>query len=123
MIPFVIDNDRHRLSDVLNCLLDESSGQPLDIATAYLSISGYRLIKDRLHRVGVLRLLIGSDPRTGSNIGLRPDDRKALQARPKGNLETGPFTPQTPILEEDCNTCDCNRLQAPIGRDRRYSGS
>jgi hypothetical protein len=46
MIPFVIDNDQHRLGDVLNRLLYETSGKPLDIATAYFSISGYRLVKD-----------------------------------------------------------------------------
>ncbi len=34
MIPFVIDNDQYRLSDVLNRLLGESRGRPLDIATA-----------------------------------------------------------------------------------------
>jgi hypothetical protein len=31
VIPFVIDNDQHRLSDVLNTLLAESSGTPLDL--------------------------------------------------------------------------------------------
>ena len=39
-IPFVIDNVRNRLSDTLNRLLDQSVGNPLDIATAYFSISG-----------------------------------------------------------------------------------
>lgn len=38
VIPFVIDNDQHRLSEVLNALLAESSGKPLDIATAYFSV-------------------------------------------------------------------------------------
>ena len=42
-IPFVIDNAEHRLADVLNELLKASDGKPLDIATAYFSISGYRL--------------------------------------------------------------------------------
>ena len=58
-IPFVIENDQHRLGDVLNSLLAESSGKPLDIATAYFSVSGYRLVKDGLHAVGAFRLLLG----------------------------------------------------------------
>ena len=40
-LPFVIDNITHRLSDTLKGLLDQSAGRPLDIATAYFSISGY----------------------------------------------------------------------------------
>jgi hypothetical protein len=40
-IPFVIDNQQVKASDVLNGLLPESTGCPLDIAPAYLSISGY----------------------------------------------------------------------------------
>jgi len=40
-VPFVIDNVNHRLADTLKGLLDQSVGKPLDIATAYFSISGY----------------------------------------------------------------------------------
>jgi hypothetical protein len=42
-IPFVIDNQQHRLADALKELLGQSAGKPLDIATAYFTISGYRL--------------------------------------------------------------------------------
>ena len=52
MIPFVIDNNEHRLADVLNDLLSKTEGKPLDIATAYFTVSGYRLVKDALHGVG-----------------------------------------------------------------------
>ncbi|MGB0068134.1 MAG: hypothetical protein WBQ11_08805 [Isosphaeraceae bacterium] len=38
-LPFVIDNLAHRLVDTLNDLLGQSAGKPLDIATAYFSIS------------------------------------------------------------------------------------
>ena len=100
-LPFVIDNDRHRLADVLNWLLSATDRKPFDVATAYFSISDYRLIADRLHQVGAFRLLIGSDPQTGSDVGLRPNDRKALQARLKGDLEAEPFTPETLRLVED----------------------
>jgi len=101
MIPFVIDNQRDKLADVLNGLLLTTMGRPFDVATAYFSISGYRLVADRLHKVGAFRLLIGSDPQTGADVGLRPNDRKALQARVKGDLEGEPFTPETLRLIED----------------------
>ena len=87
MIPFSIDNQQHRLADVLNELLASTVGRPFDVATAYFAISGYRVVRDRLHKIGAFRLLIGSDPQTGSDIGLKPNDRKALQARLKGDLE------------------------------------
>jgi hypothetical protein len=58
-IPFVLDNQQHRLTDALNELLAQTAGKPLDIATAYFAISGYRLVKDRLHHVGAFRLLLG----------------------------------------------------------------
>ncbi len=44
MLPFVIDNQNHRLVDALNALLDQCAEGPLDIATAYFSITGYRCI-------------------------------------------------------------------------------
>jgi hypothetical protein len=101
MIPFVIDNDEHRLSDVLNVLLEDSGERPVDIATAYFAISGYRLLRDRLHPVGAFRLLIGSDPQTGRDIGLTPTDRQALEARLRGDLEAEPFSEETLRLVED----------------------
>jgi superfamily II DNA or RNA helicase len=100
-IPFVIDNDQHRLSDVLNALLGESVGRPVDVATAYFSISGYRLVKDGLHKVGAFRLLLGAEPRGGGDIGLRADERGALLARLRGELEASPFNPETLRLIEE----------------------
>jgi hypothetical protein len=41
-LPFVLDNEQHRLAGALNDLLAQSAGKPLDIATAYFAISGYR---------------------------------------------------------------------------------
>jgi SNF2 family DNA or RNA helicase len=98
--PFVIDNVHHRLSDALNQLLAQSAGRPVDIATAYLSISGYRPVKDGLHHVGAFRLLIGSDPQTGADLGLRANPA-ALKARLRGDLEAEPFTGETLRLVED----------------------
>jgi hypothetical protein len=57
-LPYVIDNQQHRLSDTLTELLAQSVGKPLDIATAYFAISGYRLVKGDdatlVREVGVL---------------------------------------------------------------------
>ena len=36
-IPYVIDNQTHRLADVLNSLLSDDEGKRLDIATAYFN--------------------------------------------------------------------------------------
>lgn len=100
-LPFVIDNQRHVIADVLNRLLGVTVGKPVDVATAYFSISGYRLVADQLHKAGAFRLLIGSDPQSGSDLGLRPNDRNVLRSRLKGDLEAEPFTPETLRLVED----------------------
>src|SRR5271157_1599213 len=99
-IPFVIDNVSHRLSDALNNLLAQSVDKPLDIATAYFSISGYRIVKDGLHKLGAFRLLLGTDPQSGADLGLKVDPN-ALKARFKGDLEAEPFTQETLKLVED----------------------
>ena len=100
-IPAVIDNSDHLLADSLNELLGQCAGSPVDIATAYFSISGYRLVRERLHQSGALRLLIGSSPETGADVGLRPDDTRGLKARLRGDLESEPFTPETLKVVED----------------------
>jgi len=102
-IPFVIDNVSHRLSDALNNLLAQSVDKPLDIATAYFSISGYRIVKDGLHKLGAFRLLLGTDPQSGADVGLKVDPQ-ALKARIKGDLEAEPFTEETLKLVEDLIT-------------------
>ena len=86
MIPFAIDNLTHKLADVLNELLRQAEDRPVDIATAYFSISGYRLVKEQLHSVGSFRLLIGSDPQTGVDVGLKPN-AKLLAKRMAGDVE------------------------------------
>ncbi len=73
--PFVLDNLRNRLADTLNQLLESCAGKPLDIATAYFSISGYRILKDGLHQLGAFRLLLGTDPQSGADVGLKVDTR------------------------------------------------
>jgi len=99
-IPYVIDNQTHRLADVLNTLLGEHAGRCLDVATAYFSISGYRLLQQGLSGLGNFRLLLGAEPKSGEQIGLRPDD-KAFLASIRSDLEREPFTEETLRLVED----------------------
>ena len=99
-IPFVIDNVRHRLSDTLNDLLAQSVGKPLDIATAYFAISGYRLVKEGFISSGLSASCSGPSRSRGPMLGLKVDPQ-ALKARIKGDLEAEPFTEETLKLVED----------------------
>lgn len=72
-IPFVIDNQQHRMADARNELLAQTADKRLDVATAWFAISGYRLAKEGLHQVGAFRLLLGSEPHAGADWGVRPN--------------------------------------------------
>jgi len=41
MIPYVIDNQKYKLSDILNTILENHQGQSMDVVTAYFNIQGY----------------------------------------------------------------------------------
>lgn len=99
MLPFVLDNQRHRVADALNQLLVRAGAGPVDVATAYFSISGYRLVREGLHRAGAFRLLIGAEPTEGSEIGLRPE-RQSLR-KLAGDLAAEPFREETLRLVEE----------------------
>jgi hypothetical protein len=99
-IPFVIDNQAHRLRDALNELLAQSAGKPFDIATAYFAISGYRLVKEGLHQVGAFRLLLGAEPHSGADVGLKPS-AEAQKKRLQGDLEAEPFNEATLKMVEE----------------------
>lgn len=101
MIPFLIDNEQHRMADVLNALLQRCAHGPLDIATAYFAVSGYRLVKDALRDVGAFRLLLGSDPKTGQDVGLRPERKREYERLLRGDLDAEPFTEATLRLVEE----------------------
>ena len=71
-IPYVIDNQSHRMTDVLGEILAGHAGKSLDIATAYFNVRGFTLLREGLQGLGSFRLLLGDEPRDGESIGLRP---------------------------------------------------
>ena len=99
-IPYVIDNQAHILADVLRGIMEKMQGQCLDVATAYFTVGGYRLIQSGLDKLGNFRLLLGAEPRSGEQIGIRPDAKLALN-RMKVDLERELFTPETLKAVED----------------------
>src|ERR1700726_4381897 len=70
-IPFVIDNQQHKMADVLNDLLSQHNGHSLDIATAYFNVGGWQLLREGLNALGPFRLLVGDEPEAGLDLGLR----------------------------------------------------
>jgi hypothetical protein len=75
-IPFVIDNQQHRMADALNELLGQSIGKPLDIARTERSALApeaqpYQDLIDRI---------------LYSMAGLTDDDVKCLEKRLEGML-------------------------------------
>ena len=79
-IPYVIDNQTHRLADVLAGILEAHAGRSLDVATAYFNVQGFRLLQAGLAGLGSFRLLLGDEPREGADVGLRPRAASALGA-------------------------------------------
>lgn len=94
-LPFVIDNQNERAADVLNRLVGASAGSPVDIASAYFTISGYQLLRDSLAGVGTLRLLLGKELEDGPAVGLR-----ASVPSLGGEIAAMPFSEQTLRLVE-----------------------
>ena len=86
-IPYVIDNQQHRMADVLNDILSFHAGKSLDTATAYFNVRGFRLLQPGLEKLGSFRLLLGDEPKNGAAIGLRPRGAQELIAE----LNAAPF--------------------------------
>ncbi len=99
-LPYVIDNQTHVLADILKELLAEHKGRSLDVATAYFTIGGFGLVKEGLLDVGNFRLLLGAEPRTGEQIGLRPD-AGVVRGLIRRDLEDMRFDQSTLRLVED----------------------
>ena len=68
-IPYVIDNEQHRLAAVLSQALAESAGRSLDTATAYFTVGGFELLREGLQTLGNFRLLLGEEPRSRRSRG------------------------------------------------------
>jgi hypothetical protein len=71
-LPYVIDNDRHRLADIRNQVLADHRDLALDVVTAYFNVRSYGLVANRLKAVDSLRLLLGGQPTEATQLGLRP---------------------------------------------------
>jgi len=99
-IPYVIDNQKHRLAEVLGSILTEHKGRSLDVATAYFTVEGFKLVQAGLESLGNFRLLLGAEPLSGEHLGLRPDS-KATLASMRADLERAPFNEETLRLVED----------------------
>ena len=99
-IPYVIDNERHRLADVLNEVLAGHAGRSLDVATAYFTVGGYAQVRERISALGSFRLLLGAEPTHGENVGLRPD-AGIVKGLMKRDLDELPFDEATLRLVED----------------------
>ena len=68
-IPFIIDNQQHKVSDILNDLLHYHKRHSLDIATAYFNIGGWQLLRELLDwLVTALNILQGKEGRKGIDV-------------------------------------------------------
>jgi SNF2 family DNA or RNA helicase len=99
-IPYVIDNQIHRLADILNTLLADHKGRSLDVATAYFTVGGFGLLKEGLLGLGNLRLLLGAEPTSGEQLGLRPHAGN-ITGLIQRDLESLPFDEKTLRLIEN----------------------
>jgi superfamily II DNA or RNA helicase len=99
-IPFVIDNHQHKMADVLNAVLAEHAGLALDIATAYFNVGGWALLQVGLQQLGQFRLLLGAEPETGADLGLREVTAPPVRGLIR-DLAASPFNPATQRLVED----------------------
>jgi superfamily II DNA or RNA helicase len=99
-IPYVIDNQNHRLADILSGILQEHVGRSLDAASAYFTVGGFGLLQRGLERLGNFRLILGAEPTTGEQLGLRPAPG-VIKGLIEGDLESLPFDEKTLRLVED----------------------
>lgn len=99
-LPYVIDNQHHRLAEVLNSVLGIHQGRSLDVASAYFTVSGFRLLREGLAHLGSFRLLLGAEPKSGGRLGLRPKTGN-LPASLRHDLDDLPFDEPTLRLVED----------------------
>jgi superfamily II DNA or RNA helicase len=70
-IPDLIDNERHRLGDVLKGLLANSPDLRLDVATAFFNLRGLEALEPEIERLRALRLLLGQEQEQAFVLGER----------------------------------------------------
>lgn len=99
-LPYVIDNQSHRLADVLGGILTEHAGRSLDVASAYFTVGGFGLLRQGLQSLGNFRLILGAEPASGEQVGLRPTNGR-IRGLIRADLETAPFDEATLRLVED----------------------
>jgi len=78
-LPYVLDNQSYTLADILNALMEARQGHSLDVASAYFNIGAYRLLQEGLKNLRSFRLLLGSEPGTARDIGLKHSLRRDLE--------------------------------------------
>jgi hypothetical protein len=61
------------------------------VATAYFTVTGFGLLQEWLKHLGSFRLLLGAEPISGEQLGLRAD-AGAIKGLIRENLESLPFT-------------------------------
>ncbi len=96
-IPYVIDNQRYWMANVLGEILTEHGGKSLDIATAYFNVRGFTLLQEGLQALGSFRLLLGDEPQDVEVLGLRPRAATRLVEE----LDASPFDEATLRAVED----------------------
>ncbi len=99
-VPFVIDNQSHRMSEVLGQLLSQYRGRSLDVTTAYFNIGGWHLLREGLSQLGSFRLLLGDEPEAGTDIGMREAGAKPVKGLIR-ELSEASFSEQTQRMVEE----------------------
>lgn len=98
-IPFVIDNQRQKMSEVLNLLLSRHVGRSLDVATAYFNVGGWKQVHPQIEGLGSFRLLLGDEPELGADLGVREAGAKPIRGLIR-DLSEENFDSQTMSLVE-----------------------
>jgi len=79
-VPYVIDNQSHRLADILAALLGEHRGNP-STWQPHTSRSAALAHQGCLLGLGNLRLILGQEPATAEEVGLRADPPLSTAAK------------------------------------------
>lgn len=99
-IPYVIDNQNYKLAEVLNNIMYDGKGHSLDVASAYFSISGFRLLRESLKNLRSFRLLLGFQPVEAKDVGMNPNASALLKALQR-DLNAELYKEETLRLVED----------------------